>query len=86
MNHLEALHPEDVSGWSCVSCLDPVEEDLLDKILDGHAVLVNGDFIYAEMLGNYRFGAQQPPLVCSWLCQRISSQKTVLLGRQRPGS
>ena len=37
MSHLEALHPEDVSGWSCVSCLYPVEEDLLDKILDGRA-------------------------------------------------
>ena len=37
MSHLEALHPEDVSGWSCISCLHPVEEDLLDKILDGHA-------------------------------------------------
>ena len=28
------LCQEDVSGWSCISCLYPVEEDLLDKILD----------------------------------------------------
>ena len=33
---LEALCQEDVSGWSCISCLYPVEEDLLDKILDSH--------------------------------------------------
>ena len=33
---LEALCQEDVSGWSCISCLYPVEEDLLDKILDSY--------------------------------------------------
>ena len=33
---LEALCQEDVSGWSCISCLYPVEEDLRDKILDSH--------------------------------------------------
>ena len=33
---LEALCQEDVSGWSCISCLYPVKEDLLDKILDSH--------------------------------------------------